>query len=314
MALKIYAKRMADWQRRLPPLTALIPFEAAFRHRNFTKAAEELHYSQATISRRVAALEADLGVKLFERGRHDVQPTADAESLAAAVAMAFAELAGTAERTRRKSSQRDTLTIHSDLSLSTTLITSVVGDFQRRHPELVIRVLSSFEPIEKTQERFDIGIQYGRDTDSALTADPIADDNVFPVCSPDVAARLPSPLSAARLAALPLLHVDYGEPSWTDWHQFLDHVGADSSPAGEGLTFTSYLVCLDMAERDEGLALGWERTVQPRLDTGRLVRLPGFTMARPDAICAYRPPWPANPSAHVDEFLAVLRERLPPLS
>ena len=54
-------------RNRLPPLTSLLPFEAAARLESFSKAADELHITQAAISRQIRALEQDLGVKLFVR-------------------------------------------------------------------------------------------------------------------------------------------------------------------------------------------------------------------------------------------------------
>ena len=302
---------MPKLHRRLPPLATLIPFEAAFRHRNFTRAAEELHFSQATVSRRVSELETHLGVRLFDRGRHDVTPTAEAESLAATVRLTFGELASAVELMRRKGSDSTTLTIFSDLSLATTLVAPIIGGFQRRHPDLEIRILSSFEPISTTNEEFDVGLQYGREEEQSLIAEPIADDKVFPVCSPDFARRLADPVTPADLTDLPLLHVDYGHTAWADWQQFLILMGTTDRPAVDGLTFTSYQVCLDVAEQGEGLALGWERTVQSRLDAGRLVRLPGLTMPRPGAIFAYRPSnQPTNPP--VVDFLTVLKDSLKP--
>ncbi|TFH47886.1 MAG: LysR family transcriptional regulator, partial [Lysobacterales bacterium] len=53
--------------RRLPPLNALRAFEAAARHLSFTRAAGELHVTQAAISHQVKALEEHLGRKLFRR-------------------------------------------------------------------------------------------------------------------------------------------------------------------------------------------------------------------------------------------------------
>ncbi|MGI9616205.1 MAG: LysR substrate-binding domain-containing protein [Acidimicrobiales bacterium] len=118
--------------------------------------------------------------------------------------------------------------------------------------------------------------------------------------------RLPSDPTAADLLALPLLHVDYGEPSWTDWPHFLAHHRTEAPEILEGLTFTSYVVCLDVAERGEGIAIGWQRTVQPRLDAGRLVRVPGLTMPLPNAINAYRPR-ASKPRTVVDELIALLK-------
>src|SRR5262249_12793321 len=55
--------------RRLPPLNAVKAFEAAARHESFTRSAEELCGTQGAVSHQVKALEAELGVKLFNRER-----------------------------------------------------------------------------------------------------------------------------------------------------------------------------------------------------------------------------------------------------
>ena len=55
--------------RRLPPLNALKAFEAAARSESFTRAAEELCVTQGAVSHQVKALEATLGIKLFNRER-----------------------------------------------------------------------------------------------------------------------------------------------------------------------------------------------------------------------------------------------------
>ena len=54
---------------RLPSLTGLRAFEAAGRHLSFTKAATELHVTQAAVSHAIRGLEDQLGVKLFRRAR-----------------------------------------------------------------------------------------------------------------------------------------------------------------------------------------------------------------------------------------------------
>ncbi len=64
-----------------------------------------------------------------------------------------------------------------------------------------------------------------------------------------------------------------------------------------------------MAEQGEGLALGWQRSVQARLDSGVLVRVPGFVMPKPGVINAYLPKHTAvNPFA--SPFVAILKDTL----
>src|SRR3981081_1082926 len=55
--------------RQLPPLNALRAFEAAARSESFTRAAEELCVTQSAVSHQVKALEATLGIRLFNRER-----------------------------------------------------------------------------------------------------------------------------------------------------------------------------------------------------------------------------------------------------
>ena len=62
--------------RRLPPLNALKAFEAAARSESFTRAAEELNVTQGAVSQQVKALEATLGLRLFNRERQRLAITA----------------------------------------------------------------------------------------------------------------------------------------------------------------------------------------------------------------------------------------------
>lgn len=296
---------MSPWTH-LPPLGALTVFEAAYRHANFTRAAEELHYSQATVSRRIGELERDLGVELFERRRHDVAPTAEAELLHAAVSGAFNELSATSSALRRRGEQRTSFTIFSDLSLTATFIAPLLGEFRRTHPELEISVLSSWDPIESARGQFDVGLLYGRgEPPSDLVVETIASEDVFPVCSPEFAASHAPTIET--LAGLPLLHVDYGKPAWVDWRHFLGATaGANVGTSVEGLVFSAYQVCLDVAERGEGVALGWERTVQSRIESGRLVRCTDAVLRDEASIRAYRPTTASN-DAVADDFVALVR-------
>lgn len=297
---------MPDFERTLPPLATLIPFEAAFRHGNFTRAADELYMSQASVSRRIRELETDLGVKLFERQRHDVTPTSEAEELAASVRLALRQLSATSDDIRRRSQETASLTVFSDPSLASVWVAPILGEYQRKHPSLKIRVIASCESPEATREPFDIGLQYGRSEESSFAIEFIAEEQVFPVCSPELAAHLPDRATVADLTLLPLLHVEYADPSWATWH---DVFGAENLHTPEhAIASSSYQFSLDLAERGEGVALGWERSVQPRLDAGTLVRIPDITL-HDSTINAYLPR-DASTNPHAPEFLALLKNTL----
>jgi len=302
---------MTGISRRLPPLATLVAFEAAVRHASFTRAADELALSQASISRRIRELEHDLGLKLFDRRRYDVEPTADGEAFAATVRRSLHDIASASERVRERDSGR--LTIFSDISLAHTIVVPSLREFQKLHPDLQIRIIASSEAIETVGEEFDIGLQNGHWGEDKFSIEPIGDDLLFPVCAPDMAARLPASPSPVDVASMPLLHFTELGRKWPDWRMFLANYRLKEPKPHEGLTFNSYQICLDVAENNGGVALAWSRTVQPRLDAGRLVRIAGMSIKLPNAISVYRPKnTERNPV--VEQFVEMIRARIEPVA
>lgn len=300
---------MADFERTLPPLATLVAFEAAFRHRNFTRAADELFQSQTTVSRRVRELEADLGVTLFERHRYDVTPTRHAEELASSVRLALSELAATADRLRREATGDQALTILSSLALTTAMVVPAVSEFQFAHPDVDVRVVSACEPIETTREQFDLAVQYGPSDSERFDVHFIADEAVFPVCAPSYAAGLTDQLSLDALARLPLVDVIYDDPTWVTWAGFFAAFDAGVEFGTAKLTMSSYHATLDVAERGDGIALGWERSVRSRLDAGTLVEIPGYRIGHNSPINAYLA---SRPHQHVGHLIELLQRHATP--
>jgi LysR family transcriptional regulator, glycine cleavage system transcriptional activator len=95
---------------RLPPLNALRAFEASARHLNFRVAAEELGVTQGAVAQHVRGLEADVGVKLFERLPRSLALTPTGRGYAAQLRRAF-ELITDATATLRPEPQRLTISV-----------------------------------------------------------------------------------------------------------------------------------------------------------------------------------------------------------
>ena len=304
---------MAKYFKHLPPLETLISFDAAHRHQSFTRAANELNLSQASISRRVRELEQNLGVTLFERRRYDVAATVEGEKLSATVRVALSELNTVGESLRTGAARQGSLTVFSDLSIATGVISPLIGEFQRLHPTMRLRLLASYEPIESVREHFDIGFQHGRWAEDRFEIEPVADDAIFPVCAPGIAAQLPHNPAPVDIAKQPLLHLADVGRRWPDWRSFLAQFRIREPEPIEGLVFDSYQVCLDVAAQGGGIALGWARSVRSRLDVGELVRIPGMTMPLIDSINVHRPKG-AKFNSIAPQFLNLLRKRIPPVA
>lgn len=103
--------------RRLPPLNALRAFESAARSESFTRAAEELCVTQAAVSQQVKALEATLGIKLFNRERQRLVITSAGREYLAVIRDALDRIAvGTERVVQRRSSGKLTVSTSPDFA------------------------------------------------------------------------------------------------------------------------------------------------------------------------------------------------------
>ena len=300
---------MSNFRQRLPPLNTLTAFEAAYRLGSFSRAAEELALSQGSVSRLVRQLEESIGVKLFSRGRYDVTPTSVGQELAHTVRHSLSDIAQITDRLRLESRDSETLTIYSDMGLGSAILTPCMGEFQRQHPNVHLRVIVSPEPIEDTLETFDFGLQQGRWAEQRFVIEPIGDDLLFPVCSPELFDSLNNPGDPRELASKPLLSLEQRNRAWPDWREFLTEFGIQLPITSTITILNTYAMYLDLAELGEGVALGWARSVQDRLDAGSLVRVPNLSIPLPDYINVYHNRQaPAKPSSRA--FVELLKNRI----
>lgn len=118
-------------------------FLAISREENFTRAAEQLHVTQPTLSRQIADLEQELGVKLFTRSNHNIILTEDGMILKRRAQ----EIVSLADKTKRdflskEKSLEGTITIGSGEFLSTRILTDCIAAFRKLHPLVRYEVYS----------------------------------------------------------------------------------------------------------------------------------------------------------------------------
>lgn len=118
-------------------------FLAISREENFTRAAEQLHVTQPTLSRQIADLEQELGVKLFTRSNHNIILTEDGMILKRRAQ----EILSLADKTKRdflskEKSLEGTITIGSGEFLSTRILTDCIAAFRKLHPLVRYEVYS----------------------------------------------------------------------------------------------------------------------------------------------------------------------------
>src|SRR6516225_2037998 len=137
--------------RRLPPLNALKAFEAAARHESFTRAAEELCVTQGAVSHPVKALEAELGLKLFNRERQRLVITEAGRAYLVVVRDAFDRIGDGTERLLQRQ-RGGALTVSTSPNFAAKWLVHRLSRFAETHPEIDLRVSASMHHVDFARE------------------------------------------------------------------------------------------------------------------------------------------------------------------
>lgn len=262
--------------RRIPPLNALRAFEAAARWSSFTKAADELHVTQGAVSRQVKLLEEFLGFELFERTPHGVELNRSGDAYAAALTRAFDEILRATDQLGTARTHT-TLTIRGYTTFLVRWLTPRLPDFQIRHPNIEVRLVSASDPVDFGRDKVDLGIRYGYGRWKELESDLLFTDELFPVCSPSlrdaVPLRQPSDLNECVLLNLNLRR--------SDWHEWLALAGVERPASERDIDMEDLGVVYQSAIAGFGVAMGQREYLSDDLASGRLVSPFGQVLRRP---------------------------------
>lgn len=264
--------------RALPPLSALLAFEATARLQSFTRAAIELKLTQTAISHRIKELESLLSVQLFTRKQNTTRLTDEGRTYLDCIRPALAQIAAATESVSSVHDNR--LTIACLNAFASKCLMPALRHFRQRHPQIELR-LTPLAPTDRLEQReFDVAIWHGVDQWHDFDAERIADEDIFPVCVPELLRDGPPLLSPADLAHYPIVRTV--SPIITDdWPVWLQQAGGDVDAFRceiycATLSFSMYAVL-------EGLGLGIGRSLLVRDDlaAGRLVAPFGLRCASP---------------------------------
>ncbi|MER8694494.1 transcriptional regulator GcvA [Mesorhizobium opportunistum] len=253
--------------RRLPPLTALPAFDAAARHLSFSKAAEELNVTHGAVSRAIRNIEDRLGIQLFDRGTRSVRLTPVGTAYAAEVGKALDQIAAATIAATPDRSMR-VLNVSTSDGFAGRWLVPRLHRFHRANADIDVRLSTSGVFADFVSDGIDIAIRYGRGDYTGVTVEFLADEEVFPVCSPELLTgehplRRPEDLRHHKL-----IHDAFR----IDWAAWLDQAGVTDVDAKRGVRFDSATFAVEAAVHGEGVLLGRSALVSADLAAGRLVR------------------------------------------
>lgn len=166
-------------------------FLAIHRHRTLAAAAARLGLDTSTASRRLAALEAALGVRLFDRTREGLLPARAAERvLAAAEAMETAHARLTRDASEIEAAAEGIVRVSTAPGMSSVFVAPLLGKLRRRHPRISIELDAAVRPRDLSRHEADLALRTVRSQGGDLVTTRLAAARWVAAASPAVAKRL----------------------------------------------------------------------------------------------------------------------------
>lgn len=287
----------------LPPIASLTAFEAVARRRSFALAAAELHLTASAVSHQIARLEAQLGVRLFERSAHGVRLSTAGERYLARIGGALTAIGAATDDLRHGVS--NSLYLHSAPSIASLWLMPRLADFARSHPEISLNLSAAHTHSDFALGQADIDIRYGVPQWPDLEVEPLFEERILPLASPTFIARhrLRRP---EQLREVALIQSNVSVVQWSDWFAaFTDR----RAPERFALRFDRAQMSLDAATQGLGVALE-SATIAGRHLRERKLR-PLFGLDKAIKVKAHFAVYPARHAkrAPVAAFLQWLRQQ-----
>ncbi len=175
-------------------------FTAVVAKSSISRAATELRIPRATVSRKLAALEDRLGVRLLRRTTRSMQLTdaGRAFHLSASAALDAVRAAEATVAPKRGSRPSGDVFVSMPPMVGGGL-PDLLADFAREHPEIRLHVDVSNRIVDLARERFDVALRATGRLDPGLTARTLARVSLVGVAAPGYVARASAPRTLADL-------------------------------------------------------------------------------------------------------------------
>jgi LysR family transcriptional regulator, glycine cleavage system transcriptional activator len=254
---------------RVPPIGALLGFEAAARHKSFSRAAREMNLTQGAVSRQVSRLEREIGVDLFIRNRQTVELTEAGRTYLGEVQQILAQLSSATHRVGAIANSRNRLNLAVQPTFATRWLIPRLSGFINQYPDIQINFAVRAQPFDFVAEQFDVAVNYGRLALPDLTCELLLEDRITPVCSPEFRDR--HRIASVRdLARVRLLHQTTRLNAWPDWFKSVKLPDCD---VDGGIKLERILMVVEAAVAGLGVALLPRFFIEEELARQQLVLL-----------------------------------------
>ncbi len=256
-----------------PPLNYVRSFECSARHLSFTKAAEELGYTQAAISVHIRSLERYLGAKLFHRYPRSLALTETGEAFLPTLRQAL-QMIDNATETVVFGNKRNTVTISCPMSLAENWLAHQMAGFRAEHPEVELVIYGTIWDATAVPAA-DLVISMHRDEDAPPGAFRILRERLSLLAAPEWANKV---RDLSEVPDHPMVVVLGRQEYWTAFSEALGGLDLDMS---RSIRTNATNIALEIAASGAGITASPRDLARTYLDRGVLVELFDFMPESP---------------------------------
>ena len=258
----------------IPGTRTLRAFDAAARHLNFTRAADELGLTPAAISHQIKEIEDQLGMALFVRTSRTVQLTAAGNVIHEAAVEALTMLGQAVTKARKIRRGATELKVTADATFASKWLVPRIDSFRKRRPEIELRFDISSQLRDFVHDDIDVAIRFGAGKYPGLVAECLFDNVIIPVCSPKLLESGPPLREPRDLLQHTLVHIEWSRQgvTWPNWRMWMAAAGVEDFDDSRCVLFEDSSHAIQAAIEGSVVALGDFAMIADDLSSGRLVR------------------------------------------
>lgn len=262
---------MSNYRRTVPSGSNLFAFEAAARHKNFTKASYELNITQPAVSRRIREIEEFLDLQLFIRGGAHVDLTDAGAELFAAVSNGLGDISRTIRDLQRRASPMKKVVISASKSFIFHRLMPHIGALLSSLPKLQIVFEDEPRDVDIHLSGADLALLFGVPSDwEDCLLWHVCDEELYPVCSPEYAQTIGGIFSLNEIESYNILGGSSPRYGWSGWFTAM---GEQPRQPSRRIIAADYSLIISAALHGEGIAMGTNIIVDEYVRAGKLIRL-----------------------------------------
>jgi DNA-binding transcriptional LysR family regulator len=244
-------------------INALLDFILVGTHSGLGKASRASGIPKATLSRRIAELEDQLGVRLIERSARGLKLTEAGEALISRTEGPLSEVTDAMTAAGEGvSTPRGRLRVAAPILFSQLAMGRIGAEFCAAYPDVFIEVVSEDRRVDLVEEQFDVAIRINPSPDSSLVGRCFAKDRLVVVAAPEMLRPEPG-----AIRPVPAIVTSTFQPT----HWSLDSGQLILEPIPK-MQFSSLLMVRDAAIAGGGAALIPQSIAWNQLSRGELVQ------------------------------------------